>query len=75
MLWLSRHEPRLFATLVGKRIPTGIACLECGDSLDGKRKDSRFCGTKCRKTFKQSRHNPANMRQGDNLVREPFMLD
>ena len=56
-LWLSRHEPRLFADLVGKEIPTGIVCLECGDSLDGKRRDSLFCGSNCQKRFRRSRYN------------------
>ena len=72
-LWLSRHEPRLFAELTGKEIPTGIACLECGDSLDGKRKDSRFCCSKCRKRFNLSPFNPANTMQGDYPGHEPIV--
>jgi predicted nucleic acid-binding Zn ribbon protein len=63
--WLSRHEPRLFADLVGKEIPTGIVCLECGDNLEGKRHDSRFCSSKCRKRFSRSRNNPATTKRGD----------
>ena len=65
VLWLSRHEPRLFADLVGKEIPTGIVCLECGDSLGGKRRDSLFCGAKCRRRFSRSRNNPATNKRGD----------
>jgi hypothetical protein len=64
VLWLSRHEPRLFAGLVGREIPTGIACLHCGDILDGKRRDSLFCRSKCRKRFYRSHHNPANPKRG-----------
>ena len=64
-LWLSRHNPRLFAELTGQEIPTGIACLQCGDTLDGKRQDSRFCCSKCQKRFKRSHINPANTKQGD----------
>jgi len=72
-LWLSRHEPRLFADLVGKEIPPGIACLQCGDTLDGKRRDSLFCCPKCRKRFKQSHNNPANTKQGDYPGHEPIV--
>lgn len=57
-LWLNRHEPRLYAELTGKEIPTGIACLQCGDSLNGKRRDRLFCGSKCQKRFRRSRNNP-----------------
>ena len=71
-LWLNRHEPRLFAVLVGKEIPTGIACLHCGDALDGKRRDSLFCRSKCRKRFKWSHNNPANTKQKDYTGHEPF---
>lgn len=70
-MWLSRHEPRLFADLVGKEIPPGIACLECGDSLDGKRRDTRFCSSNCQKRFKQSHFNPANTKQGDYPGQDP----
>jgi hypothetical protein len=70
-MWLSRHEPRLFADLVGNEIPPGIACLQCGDSLDGKRRDSRFCCSNCQKRFKQSHINPANTKQGDYPGHEP----
>ncbi|MGA3168948.1 MAG: hypothetical protein ABSF14_22840 [Terriglobia bacterium] len=72
-LWLSRHQPRLFAGLTGKEVPTGIACLECGDTLDGKRHDSRFCCSKCRKRFNLSHNNPANTKQGDYPGREPIV--
>lgn len=56
-LWLNRHEPRIYAELTGKEIPTGIACLQCGDSLDERRRDSLFCGSKCQKRFRRSRYN------------------
>ena len=72
-LWLSRHHPWLFAELTGKEIPTGIACLECGDILDGKRRDSLFCCLKCRKRFNRSHNNPANTKQGDYPGHEPFV--
>jgi hypothetical protein len=39
--------------------------LQCGDILDGKRQDSLVCGSKCRKRFYRSHHNPANPRRGD----------
>lgn len=42
-LWLNRQNPRLYAKLAGKEIPTAISCLQCADSLDGKRRDSLFC--------------------------------
>jgi hypothetical protein len=64
-LWLSRHEPLLFAELTGKEIPAGIACLECGDTLDGRRRGSRFCCPRCRKKFNLSPFNPDNTKQGD----------
>lgn len=70
-MWLSRHEPRLFADLVGKEIPAGIACLQCGDSLEGKRHHSRFCNSKCQKRFSRSRNNPVNTKQGDYPGHEP----
>ena len=57
-MWLSRHEPRLFADLVGREIPEGLACLQCGDSLDGKRRDSLFCSPNCQHRFKRSSYNP-----------------
>jgi hypothetical protein len=72
-LWLSRHQPRLFAELTGKEIPTGIACLECADTLDGKRRDSRFCCPRCRKRFSRSHNNPANTKQGDYPGHEPIV--
>ena len=64
-MWLSRHEPRLFADLVGKEIPPGIACLQCGDSLNGKRRDSLFCCSNCQQRFRRYRNNPANSNRGD----------
>ena len=72
-LWLSRHQPRLFAELTGQEIPTGIACLECGDFLDGKRRDSLFCCSKCRKRFNRSHNNPATPKQGDYPGHEPIV--
>ena len=57
-LWLNRHNPRLYAKLVGTEIPTGITCLSCADILNGKRHDNRFCSSKCRKRFRRSRYNP-----------------
>jgi len=58
-LWLSRHEPRLFADLVDKEmIPKGIACLNCGDSLDDKRQDSLYCGVNCQHCFRRSNNRP-----------------
>jgi hypothetical protein len=64
-LWLNRHHPRLYAKLTGAEIPTGVACLQCGDLLDGKRRDSLFCGSKCRKRFSRSRNNPVTNKRGD----------
>jgi hypothetical protein len=64
-LWLARHQPCLFADLVGREVPTGVACLECGDNLQGKRHDSMFCSAKCRHRFRRSQYNPANFEQGD----------
>jgi len=72
-LWLSRHHPRLYAELTGKEIPTGIACLHCGDILDGKRRDSLFCCLKCQKRFNRSYNNPVNTKQGDYRGHEPFV--
>ena len=57
--WLNRHHPRLYAELAGKEIPTGIACLQCGDSLHGKRRNSLFCSPNCQHRFKRSSYNPA----------------
>jgi len=72
-MWLSRHHPQLFAELAGKEIPTGIVCLQCGDNLQGKRNDSLFCSSKCRKRFSRSRNNPANIKQGDYPGHEPIV--
>ena len=55
-LWLNRHNRWLFAKLVGTEIPTGISCLECADTLNDKRKDSRFCCANCRKRFHRAWH-------------------
>ena len=63
-LWFNRHHPRLYAELAGKEIPTGIACLVCGDNLQGKRHDSMFCCSNCRHRFKRSLYNPVNSKQG-----------
>ena len=57
-LWLNRHHPRLYAELTGTEIPTGLACLNCGDILDGKRRDSLFCTASCQRRFRRSRSNP-----------------
>ena len=57
-LWLNRHHPRLYAKLTGIEIPTGLACLNCGDILDGKRRDSLFCSASCQRRFGRSRYNP-----------------
>ena len=57
-LWLNRHNPRLYAKLAGIEIPTGLACLNCGDILDGKRRDSLFCSVNCQHRFRRSRYNP-----------------
>ena len=72
-LWLNRHHPRLYAELTGKEIPTGIACLQCGDSLDSKRRDSLFCCSKCWKRFNRSHNNPANTKQGYCPRHEPIV--
>ena len=56
-LWLSRHEPRLFADLVGREVPTGIACLQCGNCLTGKRRNSLYCSPHCRRRFRRSPYN------------------
>ena len=56
-LWLNRHHPRLYAMLTGTEIPTGLACLNCGDILDGKRRDSLFCCVNCQQRFRRSRNN------------------
>jgi len=58
-LWLNRHNPQLFAKLVGKEIPNGITCLYCADVLDGKRRDSRFCCANCRKRFNRASNRSA----------------
>jgi hypothetical protein len=71
-LWLNRHHPRLYAKLAGKEIPTGIACLECDDNLQGKRHDSLFCCSKCQHSFRRSRHNPANSKQADPPAQWPI---
>jgi hypothetical protein len=57
-LWLNRHHPRLYAELTGTEIPTGLACPNCGDILDGKRRDSLFCSASCQRRFRRSRYNP-----------------
>ena len=72
-LWLSRHQPRLFAELTGKEIPTGVACLHCGDTLDGKRRDSLFCCPRCRKRFDRSPNKPRNTKPGDYPGHEPIV--
>jgi hypothetical protein len=72
-MWLSRHHPRLFAELAGQEIPAGILCLECGDSLDGKRQGSRFCSSKCRKRFSRSHNNPANAKKDRDHGHQAFV--
>jgi len=69
-LWMNRHHPRLYAELAGKEIPTGIACLQCGDLLDGKRRDSLFCSGNCQKRFRWSRYNP---KREDHAEHEPIV--
>jgi hypothetical protein len=64
-LWLNRHNPPLFAKLVGQEIPTGITCLNCADILDGKRKDSLFCSANCQKRFNRAHHNSAVVKRED----------
>jgi hypothetical protein len=66
-LWLCRHNPRLYAKLAGREIPTGIACLNCADILVGKRKDSLFCNSKCQHRFNRSRNKPAKFKERDYL--------
>lgn len=69
-MWLSRHEPQLFAVLTGKQIPTGVACLNCADILDGKRRDSLFCSSNCQKRFRRSR---SNAKQGEHPGHKPIV--
>jgi hypothetical protein len=71
-LWLSRHEPRLFADLVGREVPTGVACLQCGDGLHGKRLDSLFCNSTCQHKFNRSRNRPAKSKEEDYLGQWPI---
>jgi hypothetical protein len=61
-MWFCRHNPRLYAKLVGTEIPSGLACLNCAESLDGKRRDSLFCTVNCQHRFNRSHNNP---RRGD----------
>ena len=71
-MWLCRHNPRLFAELVGKEIPTGIACLQCGYDLQAKRHDSMFCCSKCRHRFRRSSYNPVISKPDDLPGRWPI---
>jgi hypothetical protein len=44
--------------------------LNCADILDGKRRNSLFCCTKCQRRFRRSRHNTT---QEDQPRHEPIV--
>ena len=67
--WLNSHDPRLYAKLAGAEIPAGLSCLQCADSLDGKRQDSLYCSTNCRHRFRRSNNNPRQGNDSEEMIR------
>ena len=56
--WTRRGKPEVFCSQVCR---DGVAhtpgeCELCGTVLDGKRRGTRFCGSKCRKRFVRDPH-------------------
>jgi hypothetical protein len=49
-----------------------MACLQCADSLDGKRRDSLFCSSKCQHRFRRSHTPLPNPKQDDYSRHEPI---